>query len=85
MSPTSSGVDDPRAEGAGALEILAGPELRRVVLVVADRAVVEARIARDMVPDIGLGDVAAGLADDDGKLALVVELVARGGADHRLP
>src|SRR3546814_20874595 len=49
-------------------------------LVVADRALVEDRIAGDMRQRILARDIAPGLADDDDHLALVVELL--GAARH---
>ncbi len=36
-----------------------------------------------MIPGVGLADVAATLADDDGELALPVEIVGDLGPDHR--
>src|SRR5688572_21082823 len=57
------------------MKILAGRELRRVSLEVADTAVVEAGIARDVVERAFLAHASRALADDHGELALVVELL----------
>ena len=51
---------------------------------VSDRAVIEAGVAKDMAQRVWFGDVAAGLADDDGQLALVIEISRNPRAHHRL-
>ncbi len=62
-----------RAEAAGVGEILAGRELVRMALPIAHCRVVEGRISGHMGHRPALRDIAAGLADDDRKLAFVVE------------
>ncbi len=74
----------PRPEAAGADEILARRELRGVALPVADAAVIVAGIAGDMRQRRLARNAAAGLADDDGHLALIVEALGLQRPDHRL-
>jgi hypothetical protein len=57
------GADENRAERPGIVEILADRPLRRAELKVADRSVVEDRIAADMRERGGARNVAAALAD----------------------
>src|SRR5712671_3991227 len=75
--------DDPRAKPASRVEILAGGD-RMLELDVPYRAVVEAGVTKDMAQGVGFGDVAAGLADDQRQLALVVEVAGDLRAHHRL-
>src|SRR5437870_5054212 len=77
--------DHPRAESAGAAEVLARGPLQRVALPVAHRAVVVAGVARDVLPGFFLGDAPPGLSDDDRDLALVVEVDRFGRHDDSLP
>ena len=75
--------DDPRPKTAPRVEILAGGD-RVLELNVADRAVIEAGIAEDVAQCLRLGDMTAGLADDERQLALVIEIAGDLGAHHRL-
>ena len=65
----------PGAERAGADKVLAGRDLLRMLLIVADRAVVENRVAGDVVERVSLRDVAAALADDDREFAFPIEII----------
>ena len=69
------GGDQHRAEAAGGVEVLADRPLRRALLVVAHRDVVEAAVAEDEVQGGVLRDVLAAPADHHRELGLVVELV----------
>ena len=76
--------DEPRAEAAGAGEVLAGKELAGMALPVADAALVVAGIARHVVQRLRRRDAAAPGADHHRQLTLEVELVRDGGLDQRL-
>ncbi len=67
------GGDHPGAEGAGADKVLAGGELVRVTLPVADGAVVVAGVAGHVIKGIFSLDVAAGAANNQGQLAFVIK------------
>src|SRR3546814_5250046 len=58
--------------------------LAAVALPVAHAAPVVAGIPGDVVERLLFGDAPAALADDDGDLALVVELLRLAGREHRL-
>src|SRR3546814_18230848 len=58
--------------------------LAAVALPVAHAALVVAGIPGDVVERLLFGDAPAALPDDDGDLALVVELLRPAGGDHRL-
>src|SRR3546814_8851296 len=58
--------------------------LAAVALPVAHAALVVAGIPGDVVERLLFGDAPAALADDDGDLALVVELLRLAGREHRL-
>ena len=77
------GRHDPRAERARAVEVLARGELRGVALVVAEGAVLEARVPTHVVEGVGDVDGPARPADHHGQLALVVEGVAGRRAHER--
>jgi hypothetical protein len=64
----------PGPESAGLRKILAGRELMRVPLKIANAALVVTGVSCDVVPGILAGDVAAWLADDDGEFALEIEI-----------
>src|SRR5207302_11143539 len=68
------GGHHPRAEAAGACEVLAGGPLDGVALPVTHRAVVVAAIAGDVIPRILLGNSPSSPANDDRDLCLVVEV-----------
>src|SRR5690606_27400016 len=74
----------PWAEGAGRRKILAGGELSRVTLPVADAAVIVAAVSRDMGQGVPPRNPAACFPDHDGQLALEVELFRFGGPNHCL-
>src|SRR5690606_14673593 len=78
------GRDQPRAERARAIEILAHHPLRRLERVFAPTAVVEYRIAQDMVQGVLPGYPFTGLADNDGQLALLVKRWGKCRVDQRL-
>ena len=78
------GGDEPRTERAAVMEVLAGRELLRVPLEVAEAAVVEARVARDVIERLLLANPARAFADHDRKLAFVVELYGRRRQQQRL-
>src|SRR5207244_5245688 len=78
------GGDQPRAEAAGAREVLAGGPLDGVALPVAHRAVVVAAVAGDVIPGILLGNPPSGPADDDRDLRLVVEVLRLARPQERL-
>src|SRR5437899_8440038 len=65
--------DHPRAESAGAAEVLARGPLQGVALPVAHRAVVVAGVARDVLPGFFLRGTPPGLPDDHRDLAFIVE------------
>ena len=65
------------------VEVLAGPELRGVALVIADRAIVETAVASHVIHRPVLGNVTARLADDDGQFPFEIKPVGCLGADHR--
>src|SRR4029077_12411087 len=71
----------PGAERAGPGKILAGRELVGVALIVADAALIVTSVSGDVVPRRGARDIAAGLADDDGELALEIEILRHARAD----
>src|SRR5690606_12467124 len=78
------GGHEPRSERAACVKILPGRPLRAVTLKVADAAVVEARVARDVL-ERPFGRHASGaFADHDGEIALVVELDGLGRPHDRL-
>ena len=77
------GGDDPRAKAAGRVEVLPGSN-RVLELDVPDRAVVEAGITEDVAQRIRFGDISAGLADDEGQLALIIEIARDPRTYHRL-
>src|SRR5439155_1732302 len=79
------GAHHPRAEAAGAGEVLAGGPLDGVALPVAHRAVVVAAVAGDVIPGILLGNSPSSPADDDRDLRLVVEVLRFARAQDRLP
>src|SRR5206468_12517565 len=54
----------------------------RMALPVADTDVVVDRVTGDMIPGIGLADVAAALADHDGEFAFPVQIVGDFGPDY---
>src|SRR5690606_23429931 len=66
--------DGPRPERAARVKILARGPLQAVALEIAHAAVVEARVARDVLHGPLARHAPALLADDDGELAFVVEL-----------
>ena len=74
-SANSSGGDDARAQRRGKVLALGGPEahLHLLALDIARGPVVEDGVAEDMLRGIFGPDVAAGLADDDRDLQLVVQ------------
>src|SRR5690606_8169531 len=74
--------DEGGAEGAGADKVLAGGELVRMVLPVAHRAVVVARVSGHVLEGLLGADVSSGPADDDGQLALVIEFGGDLGPDN---
>src|SRR5262249_17933526 len=74
----------PRTETAALRKRLAGEKLARVSLPVADAALVVAGIAGDVIERAACGNVPAFLADDERKLALVIEVVADARLHHRL-
>ena len=74
----------PGAERACADKILARRDLLRMLLVVADRAVVEDGITGDMIEGVGLRDVSATLADDDREFAFPVKIVRHFRAHDRV-
>ena len=69
------GSDHPRSDRARAVEVLARTVLGAAMLPFAHRALVHDRVAGDVIHRPFLGDVTAGLADDDAELALEIELV----------
>ena len=71
--------DQVRADGSAAVPGLALHPLVRLVLVVAHGDVVADGVAEHVVQRVRLADPAGRLADDDGKLALVVDLGGRAG------
>ena len=68
------GGHHPRADAAGAVEILAHAPLRGVALIFAHRAFHAAGIAGDAVGRVLQRQMLGALADDDDHLAFVVEL-----------
>ena len=74
----------PGPEAAGRHEILAGGELRGVPLPVANAAVIIAGIAGDVAQRRLARNAAAGLADDHGHLAFIIETLGFQRPDHRL-
>src|ERR1700735_1755917 len=71
------------AKSAGAVEILAHRPLRSLHLVVADRRIIEYRIADDMRQGILLGYAPAGAADHRNEFNFVVELSGFARAQQR--
>src|SRR6185503_20533703 len=65
------------------VKILAGSELRRMPLIVAHAAVVEAAVTRDMVEGAFAGHAPRALADDDRELAFIVELLGLARREQR--
>ena len=70
--------DEGRAERTEGVERLAAAPLAasKILLPIAGRDVVAAGVAEDVVEGVFLGGVLAGLADDDGELAFVIDLRA---------
>ena len=75
---------EPRADRAEGVGRLAARPLAVGELQVARADVVDADVAADVVERVALGDAAAGAADDDAELGLVVDLGALGRQDDRL-
>ena len=73
----------PRAEGAGVCKGLARHELGGVLLPVTHRTVIVAGITGHVVERILFGNAPAFLADDDGQLAFIIELVGFERLDER--
>src|SRR5262249_38952656 len=80
-----SGGDHPRAEAAGAIEILAHVPLARLALEFAYRAFVAAGITGDAGVCVLLREVLGTLADDEDELGLVIERLGSLGTHDRLP
>src|SRR5690606_793272 len=78
------GSDEPRAERAARAEILARRPLRPVALEIANAAVVEAAVPRDVLERALARHAARAPADHDRELPLVVELNRFGRPDDRL-
>ena len=68
------GGDHPRAEAAGAIEVLAHAPLRGVALIFAHRAFHAAGVAGDAIDRVLERQMLGALADDDDHLAFIVEL-----------
>src|SRR5581483_6365144 len=79
------GCDDPGSEAAAAVEVLAGRRSRVVALPVPDRGVIEAGVAGHVPQGVLARDVASSGADDDGQLALVVQVAGDTGPQDGLP
>src|SRR5581483_302542 len=79
------GCDDPGSEAAAAVEVLAGRRSRVVALPVPDRGVIEAGVAGHVPQGVLARDVAPGGADDNGQLALVVQVAGDARAKDGLP
>jgi hypothetical protein len=79
----SQSVNDPRSKGAQGVGAL-HPQHRPGVGVakVVEPEVVRDRVARDVVRRLGELDIACRSTDDDGNLALVVEIMAVRGSHH---
>src|SRR5215813_14098461 len=79
------GGDHPRAEPAGAVEILAHVPLRGLALIFAHRAFVAAGISGNARICVRSREVLGPLADDEDELGFVVERLGGLGPDDRLP
>ena len=78
------GGDQPRAETAGAVEILAHRPLRGLALIFAHRAFVAAGVTGDAGGGVRGRQMLGALADDQDQLGLVVERFGNSRPDDRL-
>ena len=77
--------DDPRPDGAGPIKPFSFEILSAMAaLDVAGGDIIQNRIAENVIKSIGFGDVASGLADDDGQLHLVVDVLGYRGEDQHI-
>ena len=76
--------DNRRTNRARGVEILAGRPLVRLALVVANRAIVEDRVCKDMAKSLAFGNVPTALADDDHQFGFIIQLLGARRAYHRL-
>src|SRR5258708_7044809 len=84
VSRVSSGLTIPSPKTPAPGKLLAGRKLRGVPLPAAAAAVVVAGVACNMAQRRLARNAPAGLADDDGHLALVVEALGFLRPEHRL-